>query len=337
MNNLSQLRMQWPGDELFSTLRVGNTDRLWLDDPDTGNLDMTNVNTGALVLNSWSTAVGGFTGCEDIQKLYVASTRTDMRLVNADTFPGVRYLNLYFYSDTPRVRDFSRLASFQDVKIDLHLDYQACNNQTLESLAGVPLNDVYLNPENGSYPLQDLDASLMDGLLANRVTMGGMTMDFTELTGDEPIPVQEDRPPVFRVGRDGLAYDAVIGENVNGWTLQNVKEFDPSDPAFRVRASFSGEATLRGSIEIFPEGEIYLGGRVAFTVAEESVHLMPYYDFDTREIWFEIDNGELIKEFVGADQGVFTDCEITISGYEYVFAPMSVWNSSSVKAIHKIQ
>jgi hypothetical protein len=62
MNNLSQLRMQWPGDELFSTLRVGHADRLWLDDPDTGNLDMTNVNTGALVLNSWSTAVGGFTG-----------------------------------------------------------------------------------------------------------------------------------------------------------------------------------------------------------------------------------------------------------------------------------
>jgi hypothetical protein len=183
MNRLKEIRLQWPGDELFSTLRVGKAERLWLDDPDTNMLDMANVNAEALMLNSWSTAVRGFTGCGNIERLYFSATRTDMRLVNAEAFPGARYLNLYFYSDMPRVRDFSGLATFQDAKIDLYLDYQACNNQTLESLAGVRLNDVYLNPGNGTYPLQDLDMALVEGLLTNRLTMGG-EMYFTERTGE---------------------------------------------------------------------------------------------------------------------------------------------------------
>jgi hypothetical protein len=162
---------------------VGQAERLWLDDPDTDMLDMSNINAKALMLSSWSTAVRGFKGCENIERLYFSATRTDMRLVNAKTFPGARYLNLYFYSDTPRVRDFSQLATFQDLKIDLYLDYQACNNPTLESLAGVRLNDLYLNPENGSYPIQDLDQALVESISANRLTMG-MEMYFEERTGD---------------------------------------------------------------------------------------------------------------------------------------------------------
>lgn len=184
MNHLKQLRIQWPGNELFGTLRVGHTDQLMLDDPDTDMLDLTGVNADALCLNSWSTAVRGFTGCEQIKKLYIMSTRTDMRLVNAEAFPNVSYLNLYFYSDTPRVRDFSQLAGFHNVKIDLYLDYQACNNQTIESLQGVKLNDLYLHPENGSYPLNDFDDSLIEKLDAQNITFG-MEMYFQERTGLE--------------------------------------------------------------------------------------------------------------------------------------------------------
>lgn len=334
MNDLKQLRIAWPGDELFATLRVGHTDRLWLDDPDTDSLDMTGINANALTLHSYTTAVRGFTGCENLQKLYISSTRTDMRLINAEAFPGIRYLNLYFYSDTPRIRDFSRLASFQDVKIDLYLSYQACNNPTLESLAGIALNDVYLDPENGSYPLQDLDASLIGGLTANRVETG-MTMDFTERTGNEEI-YNVKRSPVFREGPDGEAYEVIIGKERNGWTLTSYTEYDPMNPAFSIIARFSGEARLRGSIRIYSE-EDGLMPTIGFTVAEESAHMMPYYEYDTRTMWFEITNGDMIKEFAGVDSGEFADCEITISNYEYVFAPMSVWNCSSVKEIHKIQ
>lgn len=180
MRGLKKLTLQY-ADEMFSTLKVGHTDELMLYDPK-GVLDLSNIDTEILRLYSWSTAVQGFKGCDKIEKLYIMSTRTDMRLVNAEAFPNVSYLNLYFYSDTPRVRDLSQFATFGGAKIDLYLDYQACNNQTIRSLQDVKLNDLYLNPENGSYPLQDIDRSFIEGLDAQNITFG-MEMYFQERTG----------------------------------------------------------------------------------------------------------------------------------------------------------
>lgn len=183
MHNLKKLTINCANVESLQNLRVGHTDDLMLYDPNFDTLDMTNINTEALRLNSWSTAVRGFKGCDKIKKLYIMSTRTDMTLVNADTFPNLKYLNMYFYSDTPRVRDFSKLAGFNDVTIDLYLDYQACNNKTLESLNGIKLNDVYITPENGSNPLQDIDASLTEKLVARNVYLSP-DMYFQERTGE---------------------------------------------------------------------------------------------------------------------------------------------------------
>jgi hypothetical protein len=197
MHDLTMLRLVWPGEELFSTLRVGHVDSLEIDDPD-GILDITHANADTLFIHSWSTAVRGFVGCENLKTLRMNSTRTDMRLVSADTFPGLTYLNLYFYSDTPRVRDFSGLASFgDDVKIDLYLDYQACNNPTLESLREVTLRDFILNPHNGSHPLPDIDRALVDSIVSQR-TLWGMALDFEGRTGEESLaeaaPLSNDNP-----------------------------------------------------------------------------------------------------------------------------------------------
>lgn len=183
MTQLKKLTLSNMDDEAARTLKIGHTDELVLYDPDLELLDLRSASVDRLRLFSWSTAVGGFAGCENVKKLYIMSTRTDMRLINAQAFPGITYLNMYFYSDTPRVRDFSQLVSFEGVKIDIGLEYQACNNQTLQSLKGIPLNDVYLNPTNGANPLSDYDSALADALTAQSVSS---TMDqyFQERTGD---------------------------------------------------------------------------------------------------------------------------------------------------------
>jgi len=183
MYNLKKLTLCNIDDESIATLQVGHTDELVLFDPDVKMLDLTNVSTDLLRINSWYTSVGGFAGCENIKKLYFMSTRTDMRLVNAETFPNLDYLNLYFYSDTPRVRDFSGLKSFEKTKIDISLDYQACNNETVESLIGIKLNDVYLVPDLGTYPLPDFDASLAEELDAESISFES-DLYFMERTGD---------------------------------------------------------------------------------------------------------------------------------------------------------
>jgi hypothetical protein len=206
MHNLKTLRLAWPGEERFATLRVGHVDSLEIDDPD-GLLDITHANADTLYLRSWTTAVSGFVGCENLQTLRMNSTRTDMRLVNAETFPGLTYLNLYFYSDTPRVRDLSGLASFgEDVKIDLYLDYQACNNPTLESLREVTLRDFNLNPENGSNPLPDIDRALVDSIASQR-TQWGISLDFQDRTGEEslaetPVSIPTEDGPMSRFAEE---------------------------------------------------------------------------------------------------------------------------------------
>ena len=169
MNSLESLTLDNMKDEDVATLRVGHTNELMLQQPDVKLLDLINVGTETLKIHSWTTAIGGFQGCDKIQSLYITGTRSDMRLVNAETFPSVTYLNFNFYSDYARVRDLSQLATFQNAVIDVTLSYQACNNKTVESLQGVEINQLILNPKDGPYPLEEPDPELVNSLTAQDI------------------------------------------------------------------------------------------------------------------------------------------------------------------------
>lgn len=182
MNYLEQLWICNLNDQGAKTLKVGHTDVLKLDDADLQVLDLQNVNAEILKLHSYFAAIGKFRGCDQIKKLYISSTRTDMRIVNAQSFPNIDYLNLHFYSDTPRIRDFSNLISFQNAQIDICLSYQACNNETITTLIGVPLTFVALEYDNGIYPLE-IDKSLATQLDAYCVHFHCPPY-FTERNGD---------------------------------------------------------------------------------------------------------------------------------------------------------
>ena len=68
-------------------------------------------------------------------------------------------------------RDFSQLATFgEDVFIHLTLSYQACNDKTIESLEGVQLDYLTLDPENGQWPLEGQpDPALLEKVNAKEV------------------------------------------------------------------------------------------------------------------------------------------------------------------------
>ncbi len=169
LQKLEELELYFMDDEAMKTLQVGHTDKLTLFDPELELLDLAQVNTAVLELSSWSTAVGGFKNCDKLQELRVMSTRTDTRLFNADNFPNVTYLNLYFYSDYGRVRDLSQLSTFTNASIDLYLGYQACNDKTVESLQNVKLNELTLDPKNGPYPLNEPTPQLVEQLQAGNM------------------------------------------------------------------------------------------------------------------------------------------------------------------------
>lgn len=168
-NQLSSLTLSGMDDADIATLKVGQVQNLHLTDPSMNMLDLSGVNAEALHLFSWSTAVGGFRGCEQIQRFHMNATRTDTALINATNFPNVQYLHLDFYSDTPRVRNFSGLTTFgDDVVIDLALDYFACNNDTLTTLKGAKIRDLYLTPDNGSV-IGKIDQTLVDAIPATNI------------------------------------------------------------------------------------------------------------------------------------------------------------------------
>ncbi len=169
MHELVLLHLNEMDDSAMHTLKAGHTAELFLDNPNSTVLDLTGINTDTLRLASWSTAIQGFRGCEKLKTLYISSTRTDMRLVNAQTFQSLEYINLFFHSETARVRDLSQLATFTDVPIDICLSYQACNNKTVESLIGVKLNTLVLAPKNGQWPLSEPDPALVEKLDAKEI------------------------------------------------------------------------------------------------------------------------------------------------------------------------
>ena len=157
----------------LSGLRIGRTQHLAINGF-RGDffLDLTGSQVEELELQSYVAGITGFAGCEEVKTLLISGTRTDMTLINAETFPGLQVLSFDISSDTPRFRDFSRLATFgEDVEISLSLYYQACNDDTLRTLAGVRLDSLYLDPYNGQWPLGDPDPEILAQIDAEELTV----------------------------------------------------------------------------------------------------------------------------------------------------------------------
>ncbi len=125
-------------------------------------VDLTECDVRNLEVQSWVAGVKEFKGCENVRSLWILYTRTDTSLVNAENFPNVEQISLEFYSDYPRFRDLSNLSTFaDDVYIDIFLGYQAANNKTVESLEGVRINQLTLDPANGQYVLPEPSPALI--------------------------------------------------------------------------------------------------------------------------------------------------------------------------------
>jgi len=155
----------------LSTLRVGHANTLTIEGfrQDIA-IDLTGSQVDTLWVNSWVASVTEFRGCESVKTLEFNNTRSDTRIINAETFPNVETIRMDFYSDTARVRDFSKLATFgKNVDIDLSLRYQAANNRTVESLVGVRLKSLTLAPKDGPWPLDEPDPALVELVNAGEV------------------------------------------------------------------------------------------------------------------------------------------------------------------------
>ena len=157
----------------FSSLKTGSATHLAIKNFQKDfSLDLTGSQVENLELHSYVAGVTGFAGCETVESLSIQDTRTDMALINAEAFPSLTWLDLNIYSDTPRFRDFSQLATFgEDVEISLSLSYQACNDDTLRTLAGVRLDSLYLDPYNGQWPLGDPDPEILAQIDAEELTV----------------------------------------------------------------------------------------------------------------------------------------------------------------------
>ena len=155
----------------LSDLRIGHVTELAINEfREDKVIDLSASDVDSLAISSWVASVTEFRGCEDLGALQFSHTRSDTRIINAQTFPSLKGLNLEFFSDTPRFRDLSQLATFgEDVDIRLSLSYQAANNKTVETLAGVRLVYLFLDPSNGPYPLDEPDPALVDQIDAAEV------------------------------------------------------------------------------------------------------------------------------------------------------------------------
>lgn len=133
-------------------------------------VDLSGTQVDYLYISSWVAAVTDLRGCEGVKHLNFNHTRSDTRIINAETFPHAETLLLSFMSDYARFRDLSRLATFgEDVRIDLTLTYQAANNRTVASLEGVRLDSLTLDPKNGQWPLDEPDPALVERIKAQQV------------------------------------------------------------------------------------------------------------------------------------------------------------------------
>ncbi len=107
-----------------------------------------------------------------------------------------------------------------------------------------------------------------------------------------------------------------------------MKDFEDGRPW---SITFEGEATLRGSLLIEPKGGegAMMGGVAQFQVAEESLHLLPCAESDTRTLWFGLNNPEETKAALGITEGQSYDCEMVIRDYHINLQPSAVWNRAT--------
>lgn len=147
----------------ITTLKIGHTDFLNLHSFRSDIVvDLTDCDVKNLRVESWVAGVTEFIGCETLEVLDIYNTRTGTGLIDVRTFPNVKKVILDFYSDYTRYRNLGNLATFgDDVYISLKLGYQAANDKTVNTLAGVRLDSLTLDPANGPYVLPEPDPALV--------------------------------------------------------------------------------------------------------------------------------------------------------------------------------
>ena len=87
----------------FFTLQVGRTETLSVREFGRDMaVDLSGVNARWLELQSWSSGVTAFSGCQDLEGLTLLSTTTDTTLLTREAFPGLLAMDLEFGGDRAR-------------------------------------------------------------------------------------------------------------------------------------------------------------------------------------------------------------------------------------------
>lgn len=135
----------------------------------------------------------------------------------------------------------------------------------------------------------------------------------------------------FTDGPNGTDHVSIkIGDTFLGWTLTEAKESDYNE----LEASFKGTTTLTGILSrtYYEEGP---GDWVQFVVSDESKNLLPYYEFDTRGLWFGFENEQFVIDSIGKEYFEI-NCEIEINGYNIDFRPMMTMNTTEFVQIVRV-
>lgn len=139
----------------------------------------------------------------------------------------------------------------------------------------------------------------------------------------EVITPNNNETFVFKNGPNGeQVIDMKVGDTFIGFTLTKAETSDGMD----LMADFDGTVTLKGTLsrEDIQEGP---GGWIEFFVAEVDEDKLPYFELDTRALWFSFINEQDVIDAVG--QEFFKiDCEITICNYKIDYRPMMVYNTA---------
>ncbi len=150
-----------------------------------------------------------------------------------------------------------------------------------------------------------------------------------------PPPVQNSEQVVVSnifesTSQPGQRYGGMVLEKISHPTNNNV---GPDED--HVRAEFSGNVTLTGTLSA-PTGkpeDAGMGPEYSVSnLASESLKKLPYLRTDTRDVWFGITNPDVVKN-AGLKNG--DKVELTISKYDYIFAPAGVWNQAEIISIKK--
>ncbi|MBP9760015.1 MAG: hypothetical protein KBD24_01460 [Candidatus Pacebacteria bacterium] len=146
--------------------------------------------------------------------------------------------------------------------------------------------------------------------------------------------------PISSTASNIFTYDSEPGGRVGEMVLVKLEripnELRPEGPGY-VKAEFTGVITVTGRLSA-PTGNPYDGGMgpeySVATLNQDSLSRLPYFESDTRSVWFGVNNPEIMKESTVKNGDLV---EVTIKKYQYVFYPAGVWNSAELIAIKKVQ